>query len=200
MDGRRMHWARDTADHNYIVHGILRDYGATSLLPLWPTAMHFGPALSPRMPMNMRPHLKPRRYSYRATGECTSRSVAKICRTEQTNPRSESKVIKSPVPVGRGFHPATQTHGRELARSFGGIQYRGETSEAVCKLGLEGIVSKKQGSPYRSGNSKSWRDEVPYQVSGGSTFSRKIIRCVSASALVNSGDAWIPLLHPDDQE
>jgi bifunctional non-homologous end joining protein LigD len=27
---------------------------------------------------------------------------------------------------------------------------------AVCKLGLEGIVSKKLNSPYRSGNSKSW--------------------------------------------
>ena len=28
--------------------------------------------------------------------------------------------------------------------------------EAVCKLGLEGIVSKKLYAPYRSGPSKSW--------------------------------------------
>ena len=28
--------------------------------------------------------------------------------------------------------------------------------EAVCKLGLEGIVSKKLNAPYRSGPSKSW--------------------------------------------
>jgi bifunctional non-homologous end joining protein LigD len=27
---------------------------------------------------------------------------------------------------------------------------------AVCKLGLEGIVSKKLSAPYESGNSKSW--------------------------------------------
>ena len=28
--------------------------------------------------------------------------------------------------------------------------------KAVCKLGLEGIVSKKLYAPYRSGPSKSW--------------------------------------------
>jgi bifunctional non-homologous end joining protein LigD len=28
--------------------------------------------------------------------------------------------------------------------------------EAVCKLGLEGIVSKKLDAPYRSGPSKAW--------------------------------------------
>ena len=28
--------------------------------------------------------------------------------------------------------------------------------EAVCDLGLEGIVSKKLNAPYRSGPSKSW--------------------------------------------
>ena len=28
--------------------------------------------------------------------------------------------------------------------------------KAVCKLGLEGIVSKKLDAPYRSGPSKSW--------------------------------------------
>jgi ATP-dependent DNA ligase len=28
--------------------------------------------------------------------------------------------------------------------------------EAVCKLGLEGIVSKKLDAPYKSGPSKAW--------------------------------------------
>jgi bifunctional non-homologous end joining protein LigD len=28
--------------------------------------------------------------------------------------------------------------------------------QAVCKLGLEGIVSKKPDAPYRSGPSKVW--------------------------------------------
>lgn len=52
---------------------------------------------------------------------------------------------------------------RLLAKSTGGIQFvahvEGDGAEmfaAVCKLGLEGIVSKKLTSPYRSGNSKSW--------------------------------------------
>ncbi len=45
----------------------------------------------------------------------------------------------------------------------GGIQYVEHTEgdgdkmfEAVCKLGLEGIVSKRAGSFYRSGPSKMW--------------------------------------------
>jgi ATP-dependent DNA ligase len=29
-------------------------------------------------------------------------------------------------------------------------------SRHVCKLGLEGIVSKRKGSPYRSGRSLDW--------------------------------------------
>jgi ATP-dependent DNA ligase len=44
-----------------------------------------------------------------------------------------------------------------------GIQYvehtEGDGAEmfkAVCKLGLEGIVSKKLDSPYKSGPSKAW--------------------------------------------
>jgi bifunctional non-homologous end joining protein LigD len=50
-----------------------------------------------------------------------------------------------------------------LIRSRGGIQYvehaegHGEKMyEAVCALGLEGIVSKRRGSFYRSGPSKMW--------------------------------------------
>jgi ATP-dependent DNA ligase len=47
--------------------------------------------------------------------------------------------------------------------SRAGIQYvehsEGDGAEmykAVCKLGLEGIVSKKLDAPYRSGPSKAW--------------------------------------------
>jgi len=50
-----------------------------------------------------------------------------------------------------------------LRRTCNGIQYIGHAAgdgaglfEAVCKLGLEGIVSKKLSSPYKSGPSKSW--------------------------------------------
>jgi ATP-dependent DNA ligase len=50
-----------------------------------------------------------------------------------------------------------------LRRTQGGIQYVEHTEgdgaemfEAVCKLGLEGIVSKRIDAPYHSGPSKSW--------------------------------------------
>jgi hypothetical protein len=50
-----------------------------------------------------------------------------------------------------------------LRRTRNGIQYVGHAAgdgaglfEAVCKLGLEGVVSKKPSSPYKSGPSKSW--------------------------------------------
>ena len=53
--------------------------------------------------------------------------------------------------------------GKLLIRSRGGIQYVEHAEghgdklfEAVCKLGLGGIVSKKLNVPYRSGPSKSW--------------------------------------------
>jgi bifunctional non-homologous end joining protein LigD len=52
---------------------------------------------------------------------------------------------------------------RLLARCSNAIQYvahvEGDGPEmfsAVCKLGLEGIVSKKITSPYKSGTSKAW--------------------------------------------
>jgi bifunctional non-homologous end joining protein LigD len=48
-------------------------------------------------------------------------------------------------------------------RSRRGIQYVEHTEgggaemfKAVCKLGLEGIVSKKLDAPYKSGPSKVW--------------------------------------------
>jgi bifunctional non-homologous end joining protein LigD len=50
-----------------------------------------------------------------------------------------------------------------LRRTKRGIQYVEHTEgdgremfKAVCKLGLEGIVSKRLDAPYRSGPSKSW--------------------------------------------
>jgi bifunctional non-homologous end joining protein LigD len=50
-----------------------------------------------------------------------------------------------------------------LRRTRRGIQYvehtegdGGEMFKAVCKLGLEGIVSKKLDAPYKSGPSKAW--------------------------------------------
>jgi bifunctional non-homologous end joining protein LigD len=50
-----------------------------------------------------------------------------------------------------------------LRRSRGGIQYVDHTEgdgekifAAVCDLGLEGIVSKKLSSGYKSGPSKAW--------------------------------------------
>src|SRR5262245_27259136 len=52
---------------------------------------------------------------------------------------------------------------RVLRKAREGIQYvehaEGQGAEmfrAVCKLGLEGIVSKKLNSPYKSGPSKAW--------------------------------------------
>ena len=50
-----------------------------------------------------------------------------------------------------------------LRRSRKGIQYVEHTEgdgeemfEAACKLGLEGIVSKRVDAPYRSGPARSW--------------------------------------------
>ena len=53
-----------------------------------------------------------------------------------------------------------------LKKTLGGIQYiehtKGDGSkmfDAVCKLGLEGMVSKRLSSPYRSGPSRNWIKE-----------------------------------------
>jgi bifunctional non-homologous end joining protein LigD len=53
--------------------------------------------------------------------------------------------------------------GKLLLRSLEGIQYvehaegHGDRMfEAVCKLGLEGIISKRLTSVYKSGPSKAW--------------------------------------------
>ena len=52
---------------------------------------------------------------------------------------------------------------RKLLQGDRGIQYVEHAEghgdklfEAACKLGLEGIVSKKLDAPYRSGKSKAW--------------------------------------------
>jgi bifunctional non-homologous end joining protein LigD len=49
------------------------------------------------------------------------------------------------------------------SRTRRGIQYVEHTEgdgvemfKAICKLGLEGIVSKKLNAPYKSGPSKAW--------------------------------------------
>ena len=51
---------------------------------------------------------------------------------------------------------------KALRRTRGGIQYvahiesdGAEMFEAVCRVGLEGMVSKKLDAPYRSGKSKA---------------------------------------------
>jgi bifunctional non-homologous end joining protein LigD len=53
---------------------------------------------------------------------------------------------------------------RVLARAPAGIQFNEHAAdldgatvfEHACKLGLEGIVSKRREFPYRSGRTKSW--------------------------------------------
>jgi bifunctional non-homologous end joining protein LigD len=52
---------------------------------------------------------------------------------------------------------------RKLLRHGRGIQYVEHAEghgdrlfEAVCELGLEGVVSKKLDAPYKSGPSKAW--------------------------------------------
>jgi bifunctional non-homologous end joining protein LigD len=52
---------------------------------------------------------------------------------------------------------------RKLLRHGRGIQYAEHTEgdgreifQTICKLGLEGIVSKKLNAPYRSGPSRTW--------------------------------------------
>ncbi|MGC1939390.1 MAG: hypothetical protein WA697_14260, partial [Pseudolabrys sp.] len=65
------------------------------------------------------------------------------------------------VPLLLGHPPALLR--KVLRRTRHGIQYvehtegdGGEMFKAVCKLGLEGIVSKKPNAPYRSGPSRNW--------------------------------------------
>jgi hypothetical protein len=51
-----MHWARDAAEHNHKVHGILRDYGATSLIESKAyQASDVIPCVSARRPEQSRP-------------------------------------------------------------------------------------------------------------------------------------------------
>ena len=76
-----------------------------------------------------------------------------------------------------------------LRKSRGGIQYVDHTEgdgekmfKAVCKLGLEGIVSKKLTSVYRSGPSKAWlkikNPKSPAATRAGwDVLAREIARC-----------------------
>jgi bifunctional non-homologous end joining protein LigD len=68
-----------------------------------------------------------------------------------------------------------------LRRTRRGIQYvehaqdHGERLfEAVCELGLEGIVSKRLDAPYRSGPSKTWI-KVKNPKAPGSFLSRSVM-------------------------
>jgi bifunctional non-homologous end joining protein LigD len=47
-------------------------------------------------------------------------------------------------------------HGREIQYVEHAEGHGDKLFEAVCKLGLEGIVSKRLDAPYRSGPSKTW--------------------------------------------
>ena len=49
--------------------------------------------------------------------------------------------------------PRTLAASRNRAQAIGGWQIG---RRSVCKLGLEGIVSKKFDAPYKSGPSKAW--------------------------------------------
>jgi hypothetical protein len=51
----------------------------------------------------------------------------------------------------------TRYKGRQSAKAVEHTEGDGaEMFKAVCKLGLEGMVSKRLTAPYRSGPSKSW--------------------------------------------
>jgi ATP-dependent DNA ligase len=55
------------------------------------------------------------------------------------------------APDGCGSTPSTVRLAANAQRDHGDRLF-----EAVCKLGLEGIVSKKLDAPYKSGPSKTW--------------------------------------------
>ena len=84
-------------------------------------------------------------------------------------PPSSSPAVRLAASAARGAGWAHKFSERKAAlrkllkRTKGGIQYvehvmgdGAEMFEAICKLGLEGIVSKKLDAPCRSGLSKSW--------------------------------------------
>src|SRR5262245_35139380 len=80
--------------------------------------------------------------------------------------RWKRRVKELQFPCGSFFMrwpPFFLTCRKVLRRAHRGIQYvehtegdGSEVFEAVCKLGLERIVSKKLNAPYRSGRTKSW--------------------------------------------
>jgi bifunctional non-homologous end joining protein LigD len=43
-----------------------------------------------------------------------------------------------------------------MKAAVGRRRYRGSGERAACKMGLEGIVSKRLGSRYRSGRTPDW--------------------------------------------
>ena len=64
---------------------------------------------------------------------------------------------------GQGPCEIEMPHCQKILKPWRGIQYvehiEGDGVEifkAICKLGLEGIVSKKLDAPYKSGPSRAW--------------------------------------------
>ena len=72
----------------------------------------------------------------------------------------------SPVAISLKYHFFNHltVNGKLLARAPVGIRFNEHASDLngptlfahACKLGLEGIVSKRRDLPYRSGRSKAW--------------------------------------------
>jgi bifunctional non-homologous end joining protein LigD len=59
--------------------------------------------------------------------------------------RKEAALPENPGSTRRGIQYVEHTEGDGV-----------EMFQAICKLGLEGIVSKKLNAPYKSGPSKVW--------------------------------------------
>ena len=66
-----------------------------------------------------------------------------------------------------------KSYARRTRRSIQFVQHTEgdgvEMFKAVCKLGLEGIVSKKLDAPYKSGPSKTWLKIKISEVASGNS-------------------------------
>jgi hypothetical protein len=70
--------------------------------------------------------------------------------------RPEVTHIRAKTRGGAPF-PSIRTSLRRTGSTLGVVERRWRRDvKAVCKLGLEGIVSRKLNAPYRSAPSKSW--------------------------------------------
>src|SRR5437016_4702153 len=75
----------------------------------------------------------------------------------QVNPRASAQALRntgySSQPPYYGMRPLW---GRQLDAVMTQSTYCPGSISCACKLGLEGIVSKRLGSTYRSGRSRHW--------------------------------------------